>query len=212
MTVPDRLDCPDEQGRLKRVSAAADGSTCEYHRDDGEVVTLTRVPLVGQSPQDALAPIEASLKAMIPPRPGHTPSPPDSSHSNDKDSARIDVPGVHIDAHGDKAEVKVFGVTIDADNDKADVHAGLGSDKAVVSADESGAEVHASDIDATNANVVLVLASAKPGPTGLHAAGYIARGPVTGPLVVAEFKSLDQHTSGNDDHDIHKLLDLNVGR
>jgi len=191
---------------------SADGDTCEYRREDGEQVTLTRLPLTGQTPQAALAPIETSLKALVPPRKDNSSASSAKSDPDDHDSAHIDVPGVHIDAHGDKAEVRVFGVTVAADNDKADVHAGLGSDKAVVSADESGAEVRATDINAVNANMVLILASEKPGPTGFRAVGFIARGPVAGPLVVAEFKSVAHHSGINDDHDIHRLMDLNLSR
>jgi len=209
LVVAAQLNCPQSQGWLKRVSVSADGDTCDYHREDGELVTLMRLPLTGQTPQAALAPIESSLKALVPPRKDS--APPDAkANSEGGDSAHIDVPGVHIDAHGDKAEVRVFGVTVAADNDKADVHAGLGSDKAVVSADESGAEVRATDVNAVNANLVLILASEKPGPTGFRAVGYIARGPVAGPLVVAEFKSVAHHSGINDDHDIHRLMDLNL--
>ncbi len=211
LVVAAHLNCPPSQGWLKRVSVSTDGDTCEYRREDGEQVTLIRLPLTGQTPQAALAPIETSLKALVPPRKDSS-SPDAKGDSSSGDSAHIDVPGVHIDAHGDKAMVKVFGVTIAADNDKADVHAGLGSDKAVVSADESGAEVRATDVNAVNANMVLILASEKPGPTGFRAVGYIARGPVAGPLVVAEFKSVAHHSGINDDHDIHRLMDLNLSR
>jgi hypothetical protein len=210
LVVGARLDCPEDQGRLTRVSVSADGNTCEYKRDDGAQVSLVRLPLNGQTPQDALTPIEAALKTQLPPRDNAPTTTPATSNSNDKDSARIDVPGVHIDANGDKAEVRVMGVTIDADNNKAHVNAGLGSDRAVVSADEHGAEVRATEVDKVNANLVLVLATEKPGPSGLRSVGYIARGPATGPLVVAEFKSPDHHTGISDDHDIRKLIDRNV--
>jgi len=208
LVVAARLDCPENQGALTRVSVSADGNACEYKRDDGAQVSLIRLPLNGQTPQAALEPIETSLKTLLPPRKdASAPTPP---NPNEKDSARIDVPGVHIDAHGDKAEVRVMGVTIDADNDKAHVNAGVGSDRAVVSADEQGAEVRATDVNIVNADLVLVLASEKPGPSGLRAVGYIARGPSSGPLVVAEFKSPERHTGISDDHDIRRLIDRNV--
>ena len=208
-----RLDCPERQGWLTRVSISADQTSCEYQRGDGEQVTLTRLPLNGQTPQAALAPTEASLKTLIPPRkqPEIT---PDSgmSASDGKDSAHIDVPGVHIDAHGDKAEVRVFGVTIDADHDNANVHAGIGSKNAVVLADDHGAEIRAADVDAPNANLVLILASDKPGPTGYRTVGYMARGPIAGPLIVLQFKSTTNRDGMGDDHDLRKLIELNVTR
>jgi hypothetical protein len=214
LIVPAQLDCPPSQGALTRISASADGNTCEYRRDDGGLVSLIRLPLNGQSPQAAMAPIEASLKTLLPPRePGPTSEPPESSaNKGSGDSARIDVPGVHIDAHGDKAEVRVFGVTIDADNDKANVNAGLGGDRATVNADQNGAEVRATELNGANANLVLVLASEQPGPSGLRSVGYMARGPASGPLVVAEFKSTRRHGDGEDDHDIRRLLQRNISR
>ncbi|HEX4182318.1 MAG TPA: hypothetical protein VHY34_03585 [Caulobacteraceae bacterium] len=212
LVVGDRLDCPETQGRLTRVSASPDGNTCEYRREDGEQITLVRLPLNGQSPQDGLASIEASLKPLLPPR-GPAPSSPSvDAGADDKDTAHIDVPGVHIDAHGDKAEVRVMGVTIDADNDKANVNAGLGSNKAIVSADKGGAEVRATEVNKVNANLVLILASEKPGPSGFRAVGYIARGPTSGPLVVAEFKSIEHQQGISDDHDLRKLMERNVRR
>jgi hypothetical protein len=209
MVVAAQLDCPQSEGWLTRVSISADGTTCQYRGGDVDQVTLTRLPLNGQTPQAVLAPIETSLKTLIPPRKDDAPS---ASGDNDGDNARIDVPGVHIDAHGDKAVVKVFGVTIDADNDKANIHAGLGSKNAVVLADHGGAEVRATDIDAANANLVLILASEKPGPTGFRSVGYMARGPVAGPLVVLQYKSTINRDGVSDDHDLHRLMDLNVTR
>lgn len=211
LIVADRLNCPETQGRLIRVSAAPDGNSCEYRRDNEEI-TLRRVPLNGQSPQDGLEPIEAALRPLLPPR-GPAPSTPVSdAGANDKDSAHIDVPGVHIDAHGDKAEVRVMGVTIVADNDRANVNAGLGTNKAVVNADKGGAEVRATEVDKVNANLVLILASEKPGPSGFRAVGYIARGPTSGPLIVAEFRSVKHQQGIDDDHDLRRLMELNLRR
>ena len=99
LVVAAKLDCPEDQGRLTRVSVSADGNTCEYKRDDGAQVSLVRLPLNGQSPQDALAPVETALRTQIPAHDESvTPPAPAHSSDNDKDSARIDVPGVHIDA------------------------------------------------------------------------------------------------------------------
>ena len=212
LVVDARLNCPQGQGWLTLVSAAPDGNRCEYRRGDGEQVSLLRLPLGGQTPQAALEPMENQLRTLLPPPRAPAPAPAQAGAANDKDTARIDVPGVHIDARGDKAEVRVFGVTVDADNDKANVNAGFGSNRAVVSADDHGAEVRATDIDAVNANIVLVLASETPGPTGFRTVGYIARGPVGGPLLVAQFKGADRRDGLNDDHDVRRLMNLNLRR
>src|SRR5665811_2322034 len=66
MTVAATLNCPDEQGRLTRVSASADGHTCVYRGEQGDDVTLTLVALNGQTPQMALQPLESQLRAMAP--------------------------------------------------------------------------------------------------------------------------------------------------
>jgi hypothetical protein len=213
LIVAERLDCPDQQGLLTRVSATPDGARCEYRRSDGAEVSLMRLPLNGQAPQAALAPMDDQLRALLPARKsagGASASDHDGDEDGDKDSAHIDVPGVHIDAHGDKAEVRVLGVTVDADKDQAHVNAGLGHDKATVSADQHGAEVRAADVDSANANIVLILASETPGPTGLRAVGYIARGPASGPLLVAQFKSAERRQGFNDDHDVRRLMERNL--
>ena len=66
MTVPATLDCPDHQGDLTRIAAAADGRSCDYKGAMGQAVTLSILPLNGQSPRDALAPIEAQLRGLTP--------------------------------------------------------------------------------------------------------------------------------------------------
>jgi len=56
-----RLDCPEHQGALARVSVAVDGKSCVYRVESGEV-TLSLVPVNG-GPDATLAKIEADLKA-----------------------------------------------------------------------------------------------------------------------------------------------------
>ena len=56
-----RLDCPDSQGELTRVSKAADGRSCVYRVANGEV-TLSLVPVAGDA-DATLARIETDLKS-----------------------------------------------------------------------------------------------------------------------------------------------------
>lgn len=74
LAVRDRLDCPESEGRLRRVDAAADGRSCRYTGPDGQEVLLSYVALDGRTPQQALAPIEAGLRELVPaaaaPEPG----------------------------------------------------------------------------------------------------------------------------------------------
>ena len=63
------------------------------------------------------------------------------------------------------------------------------------------------------ADLTFILASDTPGPSGVRAAGYLARGPAVGPLVVASFKSKGSHRGGDHDRDaLSRLVDLNAGR
>jgi hypothetical protein len=61
--VTGKLDCPDQQGELRRVSQAMDGKSCVYRISDGAEVTLKLIPVGAQGPDMTLAQIEAELKA-----------------------------------------------------------------------------------------------------------------------------------------------------
>lgn len=216
MSVSATLVCPESFGDLTRTAQAGDGQSCAYRGDEGEQVEIKRMLLAGQSAQTVLAPTEAALKALVPVNAdsssGH--AKPDKDDDDDDsdgaDRANVDLPGVHVKANGDKADVNVFGLTVHADGDNANVNVGHGKNQAVVTAGPGGAEIHANSVDSTNASLVLILASDHAGPTGLRAAGYLAKGPVSGPLAVVTFKSDAQHGDWRDDHDLNGLLDLNV--
>jgi hypothetical protein len=61
--VTGKLDCPDQQGELRRVSQAIDGKSCVYRISDGAEVTLKLIPVGAQGADMTLAQIEAELKA-----------------------------------------------------------------------------------------------------------------------------------------------------
>jgi hypothetical protein len=218
-TVDARLTCPASVGRLDRTAMAADGQRCDYAGPDAEQVVLTRMDLDGRAPAAALASIETELKSQT----GLTPSPDDisvnaTSHADansedddSKDEAHVNLPGIHINADHGKADVSVFGVKVSADNNNARISSDWGPYKnTVVHANDAGAEVRAGDVGANGADLVYVLTgrSKTSDWTGM---GYMARGPASGPLVVAQFKSKsdtnhhDWRHSGMDD-----LLRLNV--
>jgi hypothetical protein len=220
MSVAATLTCPASVGALTRSAQGADGQSCDYAGPGGEQVSLKRLALAGQRPEAALAPIEASLRSLVPPRAGPATSADadaDDDHDGDSDSGdqdnsqtKVDLPGVHIDAQGDKARVKVLGITVNADGDNADVNVGHGASRTTVQAGPNGAEIHVEDVNGANANLMLILAGEKPGPSGLRAVGYLARGPAAGPLAVATFKAAGGHQDWRSDHDLNALLDLNV--
>ncbi len=74
LLVRDRLECPDAEGELRRVQVADDGRSCRYSGPEGQEVTLSYLTLAGRTPQTALAPLEADLRALVPaaaaPEPG----------------------------------------------------------------------------------------------------------------------------------------------
>jgi len=133
-----------------------------------------------------------------------------------EDSVNIDLPGIHIHADDDKAKVRVAGIRVDADDktNSAHVegsgHTGLGS--FTVDAHEGGAIVKMDDSDA-NIRTRVQYSSDNAGPQGDHTAGYVARGPRAGPLVVAVVRVKSTHDD-NDDvfRDATALVKANTGR
>jgi len=218
-----KLTCPDDVGALQLTQKAADGRSCRYTGARDEDVALTLLALNGASATQALAPTEAELKADLPAETTAkaTASTANSEDDDDKDDGgnkehvdrtNIDLPGVHIVADGDKAQVRLPGLSIDADGDKANVHtSAFGFRGASIEANNGGAVIRAGDSDQNGADLTYILASDAPGPDGVRAAGYIARGPAVGPLVVATFKSRRHEHDGHSDHDdISRLVNLNV--
>jgi hypothetical protein len=208
------LDCPDTQGDLTRKSAAADGKSCIYATESGDQVTLQIVSLTGGDAHAALEPIEAQLKTEVPAAVAKA-GEPGAPDTQDKDRVNIDLPGIHIHAHGDGgADIDTAGVHVQAhghgDGDNADVQVGDRADRGVtVNAGEGGAQIHINE-GGSGVRARFILASETAGPHGYRVAGYEARGPTAGPIVVAEIlaKSDDQ-----DDlrHDVHSLIRRNVG-
>jgi hypothetical protein len=206
VTVAATLNCPEQEGDLTRTSIAADGKSCQYHGDEDQDVTLSLVALNGQTPQAALGPMEADLRGLVPARSGPSMVNVDAGKGDGgQDNAKIDMPGFHIDAHGNKAKLRILGMDINADGDNADIKTDTGGAKgATIHAGPGGAEIRVGDVGQHAANLVYILAGDEPGPSGYRAVGYIARGPVAGP-----FKSRDHDHNGHN-HDLERLIDLNV--
>lgn len=62
------------------------------------------------------------------------------------------------------------------------------------------------------ADLTYMVASDGAGPQGWRAAGYVAKGPVAGPLVVAMVRSREELHDVHDHHlnDLKRLVDRNV--
>jgi hypothetical protein len=196
MKVVSSLECPSAQGQLKLKSEEADHKSCLYAGDDGSEVKLMLLPVSGD-PDSVLSPIEAELKTQLPepPAPPASSAPPAASAPTDghKD-VNISLPGISIHAVNDQANIRVGGLRIDADGPGDNVHVGgpgspfTGRSGFSVDANNQGAVIrmqgHGPDVRST-----LILASHTPGPQGWKVVGYDARGPRSGPLVVATVKS-----------------------
>lgn len=202
------LDCPAEQGALMRMAQAADGKSCDYQGRHGEKVHLALMPLQGRSPSAAMEATRAELHALLP---VYNRPPPVADDGMTGDRADVDLPFLHVHAVGDHADVRLFGIKISSKGQNTDVDVGHGRKRSVVHAGPRGAEVMADEIGRSNASLVYVLAGNHRSPSGYRAVGYIAKGPVTGPLVVAEFRSIhDRHDHDGDHGDIGRLIDRNV--
>ncbi len=204
------LDCPESVGALNRKVAAADGKSCEYTGPNGEAVSLQLISLQGTNANDALAPLEAKMRAETP-----AASQTEAANSTPGEGrVDIDLPGIHIHAAGnDKSdngngEVKI-GRDVTISNGGNTVVSSGGDGSVDIRAHDKGAEIR---VDESHGNVRrdFILASETPGPNGYRVAAYSARGPEGGPLVVASMLAKsDDHDRL--DEDIHELLNDNVG-
>ena len=211
LRVVHRLDCPVSQGSLQRVSADADGQSCNYAGPNGAQVTLRIMPLDGETAENALGPIEAELRAQLPIRPDATANTALEGQLDEAGQVNINLPGINIDADPDGANIRIGGLHVNADSDRASVsldpdEAGQttdGSDAAnpvvrrqsargdvYVDANENGAEVRVTS-PGRGVRMTYILTSSQGGPTGNRFVAYEARGPSSGPLVVATLRSRD---------------------
>jgi hypothetical protein len=199
-----QLTCPVMQGQLKRVSASPDGQTCAYRADDTEV-TLRLVALKGGDARAALAPVETELKGLMPvSKPEPVPEEPAASAG---ENVAIDFPGLQVHANDAGAQVRVAGMHVDADDNGAKVR--LGGDT-IVNANENGAEIRQSQSNDEGVRSTFILAGDKVSG-GYRVVGYEARGPKTGPLVVAVVKSRAEHNDREVFNDMKALVKLNAG-
>ncbi len=205
MRVISRLDCPNEEGDLKIIRQAGDGSSCVYTDAQGSEVDVSLIKLAGASAQSLLTPIETALQTEVPDATltatKHLPS------GNDDDNVNIDVPGVHIHANenGD-ANVQTPGATVTASSNGNAVVRAQGVS---VEANDSRTRIRIDDSGPGVRSKFLLVAN-NPGPHGYRFVGYIARGPAGGPLVVAQVKG---RTDDRDmlDHDVSRLVEHNLG-
>jgi hypothetical protein len=215
------LDCPSEQDELKLQSKAADGKSCAYATGAGDQVTLQLVALTDGDVKTALGPLETQLQSELPPAPPTGTSSGGSKDwgaGNDKDRVDLDLPGLHIHSRGDgRADVDTAGVHVSAQDGpkgggdgEAHVAVADGSHGGVtVDAHDGRAQIRVTD-KGDGVRLAYLLESDKPGPNGYRLAGYEARGPSDGPIVVAKILA-KSHDGDELRHSVRRLLDANVG-
>ena len=208
--VADRLECPEHQGGLRRTDEAADGARCLYAGDDGETLVLTRLPLNGMTAQAALEPMEAQARRLAPVPVAPTPAPPPAAAAQDDDDTdapqpptpppppgggaggdhvHLDLPGLHIDTDDGGARVEGLNHTVVAAGDRATVTGSWNGSNTSIVAGDGGAVMRFGQVGQHAVDLTFLSTSKAAGPQGDHMAGYVARGPVGGPLVVAQVQA-----------------------
>jgi hypothetical protein len=137
-----------------------------------------------------------------------------SDDSNDhRDDADVKMPGISVKSHGDNANVRLPGIRVDANNGGAHINiAGIHIDadgdkghgksgRVNINTDNNNvsirAEDHAAEIrtkhNGNGVRMTYIVANDEGDTTGWKTVGYEARGPSSGPVVVALVKSKDRH-------------------
>lgn len=98
-----KLECPETQGALKRVSAAPDGKSCLYSSGEAEV-ELRLVNLIDGDADATLEPIEAELRGLMPEPSGTEIAAAEAEADAEVDAA--DAKAAAADAKADAAEAK----------------------------------------------------------------------------------------------------------
>jgi hypothetical protein len=132
------------------------------------------------------------------------------AESSADDTARVRLPGVMIDAHGDKARVRIGGLSINADDTGGTVNVRSDDESVDINATDNGAEVRTRGAgDATR--TTWMLTDNHDSNSGWRMVGYEARGPAGGPIVIATVRTKDGEQDAVLDA-AKALVTLNVGR
>jgi hypothetical protein len=129
------------------------------------------------------------------------------------DRASVHMPGLHVEADGDNADVRIGGITIHANDGDASVNGHLTtgdkSDQVSIQAHDDAAEIR-TRAPGEAVRQTYLLTDNRPAPQGWRTVGYEARGPRTGPIVVATIRSRERNADDVFD-DAKRLVTLNVG-
>tara|TARA_R110002167_G_C12593000_1_gene644397 strand:+ start:212 stop:1084 length:873 start_codon:yes stop_codon:yes gene_type:complete len=250
LKVVDALQCPQTIGGLTRKgSAHAGGTVCTYTGAKGAEVSLHLVQLDDGSVDAVLRRFEAQLSADMPLTTARlraseaqaaaevARADADAARADAEaaradadalaaDSASVDMPGVHIESHGDNADVNLPGINIESHGDRSSVRIGginiqsndgsgqvnirSGDDRVSIQSHAESTEVRTST-GGESTRITWVLTDPEASESGWRLVGYEARGPQGGPLIIATVRSRDNER-GRVFADARDLVTLNVGR
>jgi hypothetical protein len=135
---------------------------------------------------------------------------PGVSIQSEGENAKIRMPGIHVDATDGGAQVRVGPLRIDADETEGDANVTVGDQRVVVKAKNDAAEIR-TEHDTDEVRRTYILADERRTDGGWELVGYEARGPKSGPVVVAVVRS--KHRRDDNVFDSAKdLVERNVGR
>jgi len=237
LKVVEALQCPETQGVLTRKgSAQAGGKTCTYAGPKGAEVSLHLVDLNGDPSSQVLRSFERQLARDLPQvladirarqaqeaasdaqaqaadaerAVAEADKAAAESEASAGETARVRLPGVMIDAHGDKARVRIGGLSINADDTGGTVNVRSDDESVAINATDSGAEIRTRGAgDAIRSTWVLTDNDAS--NPGWRMVGYEARGPADGPIVVATVRAKEREQDAVFDA-AKALVTLNVGQ
>lgn len=238
LRVVETLQCPQTEGVLTRTGTGADGLSCTYAGPRGAEVILRLIPLETRDADTVLAGIEKDLRELLPRAAGATAGGPEEAARaeaeasaeaetggagtedvhvrmpgltirSEGESTTIRLPGISVDSDGGASNVRVGGLTIDANDVSGDVDIRSDDESVRVRASDEAAEIRTrGGGDGVRATYILV--DEDPNQVGWRLVGYEARGPASGPLIVAVVHSKDRREE--DVFDAAKdLVALNAG-
>lgn len=232
-----RLDCPAEEGDLKRVSMAEDGRSCLYRAADGADVELRLVPVTTDA-YATLADLERELEARSAAAPdaseGDEAAPAASAPQASQETAAL-AREIEAQARADAADgaqardedrpvaegedqvsIDLPGFKIEARDEDAQIKIGPVN----IDAGDGGATVKvARDVrlkgealsrEKRGVRATFILAGER-APSGYGYIGYEAAGPKKGPLAVAIVTSTREPENSGIDDSISDLVRRNGG-
>jgi hypothetical protein len=126
------------------------------------------------------------------------------------ENAEIRMPGIQVDAKDGGAQVRIGPLTVDADDTTGDAKIAVGEQEVSVKAKDEAAEIRTTH-RGEDVRRTYILADERRTDGGWELVGYEARGPKSGPVVVAVARS--KHRKDDDVFDSAKaLVQHNVGR